>query len=447
MEQPSVSRRNFLRSSAVTAGAVLLAGNKVLGATAGSDTLRVGLIGCGGRGVDAARNCVASAPGIEVVALADLFQHQVDGARQSLASLGQAFKVDEAHCFAGFDAYKKLLEPGVGVDLVISGCPPAFRPFHFKAAIEAGKHVFMEKPVAVDPAGCRMVIEAAKLAEQKKLAVVAGTQRRHQAGYVETMKRILDGAIGDLVAGQCYWNGGGIWFRQKTGWLEKLSDLEWQCWNWYHWDWLSGDQICEQHIHNIDVMNWAFNGPPKKILAMGGRQNRDVDLLPALKDSPDFKRLGETDGHPNILGNIYDHIATELEYPNGARVLSMGRHAGHSSDRVSERIVGTKGTSDCRGSIFGSNPFKFSGKETNPYVQEHADLILSIRDGKPLNEGVRVAESTLTAVGARMSAYTGREISFDWLLKSSKLDIVPADPKPGPGIFPPVAIPGRTKLV
>jgi len=433
MDLGSVSRRSFLKTSAMAAGSVMLAdiaATRVLGATTGSDKIRVGIIGCGGRGRGAGKNCIESSSGIEIVAAADLFEGQAKGAQRE-------FKIQDDHVFWGFDAYSKLIASDV--DMIIDAGPPGFRPEHLLAAAKAGKHIFTEKPVGVDPAGCRIVIEAANICKEKKLGFVAGTQRRHEFRYVETMKKIHDGAIGELLSGQCYWVGGGIWFRGKDA---KLSDLEWQCHNWYHWDWLSGDQVCEQHIHNIDVMNWCFNGPPKKIWAQGGRQSRDEVILPQIKDTPDFKRMGETNGHPNMLGNIYDHITAELEYPNGARCFSVSGHIPKGNGRVGERIVGTKGTSTCQDRAQGTNPGNH-----DPYVQEHADLIKSIRDGNPLNEGVRVAESTLTAIGIRMSAYTGREFSWDWLMKASKLDIVPKDLKPGPGHFPAIAIPGTTQLV
>lgn len=238
------------------------------------------------------------------------------------------------------------------------------------------------------------------------------------------MRRIHDGAIGELVGGQCYWNGAGIWFREKKEWIAEFSDFEWQCWNWYHWAWLSGDQIVEQHIHNIDVMNWAFNGYPVKFYGMGGRQNRG-----------------------SLPGNIWDHFAVEMEYANGARVTAMCRHTPKSTTRIGEHVVGTRGTSDCEGIISGTSPFKFAGATPNPQVQEHADLIASIRRGEPLNEGEQVALSTLTAIGGRMSAYTGREISWKWLLEGSKLDIFPKEVTSGDGVFTAVPIPGSVELV
>ncbi len=430
-----LSRRNFVKLSAAGTGAALVTGlgaSRVMGATAGSDRIRVGVIGAGGRGRGAAQNCLESSPGVEIVAVGDLFQRQVDGAETAIKKFAAEKKLPEQKMqkFWGFDNYQKVL--AADIDMVILAAPPGFRPSHFEAAVNAGKHIFTEKPIAVDPVGVRQFIAAAKKAKEKRLGVVAGTQRRHQPSYLETMKRVHGGDVGELVGGQCYWNGTGIWFREKNDpkfpELAKMSDLEWQCWNWYHWDWLSGDQIVEQHIHNIDVMNWAFGGPPVKFLGMGGRQNRG-----------------------SIPGNIWDHFAVEMEYANGARVMSMCRHTPKSTQRVSEHLVGTKGVVDTAQSgdatIKGAKPFKYDGPLPNPYVVEHTNLIASLRRNDPLNEGEQVAMSTLTAIGGRMSAYTGREISWNWLLNGSKLDIFPKQIAAGPGVFPAVPMPGTYELV
>jgi myo-inositol 2-dehydrogenase / D-chiro-inositol 1-dehydrogenase len=419
---PDLSRRNFVKLSTSAAVLAGLAGNRVLGATAGSDRIRVGVVGCGGRGTGAAQNVLDAAPGVEIVALSDLFQNQVEAAEKKL-------KLSGVRKFWGFDSYQRVME--TDCNYVILAAPPGFRPAHFEAAINAGKHVFAEKPIAVDPVGCRQFIASARKAKEKRLAVVAGTQRRHQPSYLELMKRIHNGDIGELVGGQCYWNGTGIWFREQNDprwpWLAKVSEIEWQCWNWYHWDWLCGDQIVEQHIHNIDVLNWAYGGPPVKFLGMGGRQTRG-----------------------NIPGNIWDHFAVEMEYASGARVMSMCRHTPKSSDRIAERVVGTRGVADTKGAeatIKGAKPFTYSGPTPNPMVEEHKNLIASIRKNEPLNEGEQVAISTLTAIGGRMSAYTGREISWNWLMNGSKLDIFPKNLKPGPGVFTAVPIPGQVELV
>ncbi len=400
---------------------------RVMAARTASDTIRVGVIGCGGRGTGAAKNCLESSPGVQIVALGDLFERQTEAAQKKL-------KLAKVERFWGFDNYKKVL--AADIDLVIIATPPGFKPVQFEAAVNAGKHIFCEKPVAVDPVGVRQFIASAKKAKEKRLAVVAGTQRRHQQSYLDTMQRIHGGDLGELVGGQCYWNGTGIWFRDKKDWLANVSDFEWQCWNWYHWDWICGDQIVEQHVHNLDVMNWAFGGPPVKFMGMGGRQTRDKELSGIAAE----KR-----------GNIWDHFAVELEYPNGARVMSMCRHTPKSTPRVAERVVGSRGVADMTQSgvatIKGAKPFSYAGPTPDPYVVEHTDLIASIRANAPLNEGEQVAYSTLTAIGGRMSAYTGREVSWKWLLEGSKLDIFPKECKPGPGVFPKVAMPGEVELI
>jgi len=321
---------------------------------------------------------------------------------------------------------------------------PAFRGRQMMAAIKAGKHIFTEKPVATDVAGCREVMAASKLAKEKGLAIVCGTQRRHEFSRVELMKRIHDGQIGELVGGQCYWYGGGIWFR---GYQEGMSELEWQCYNWYHFNWISGDQICEQHIHNIDVMNWCFNGPPVKFTAVGGRGWRTYNesQVNSAKDVCRKLNNGSEQGWEKYNGNIWDHIFAEFEYANGARCLSFSGHSP-GKGRGDEKIVGTKGTSNCSSSITGENPWKYSGKHVNGMDQEHIDLIQSIRSGNVLNEGQRIAESTLTAIGARTAAFTGRTFSWRWLLNTSKQDLVPKELAPGPGVFHPIAT-GRDPLV
>lgn len=413
----SVSRRTFLSTSAALAATAAI-GSRAL--AQGTGRLRVGLIGCGGRGAGAAIDCVGSSPDIEIVALGDLFGDRVDGARKNLAGkLGEKFRATDETCFAGWDNYQKVL--ATDCDMVILATPPGFRPVHFEAAINAGKHVFMEKPVAVDAPGVRQVIAASELAAQKKLGVVAGTQRRHQPPYVECLKRVLDGAIGDLVGGQCYWNQGGLWSKKRD---EYATDMEWQIRNWLYFTWLSGDHICEQHVHNIDVLNWAFDGPPVKAYGMGGRETR-------------------TDA---TFGHIFDHFAIEYEYANGARVQSMCRQQNGTDGRNEERIVGSKGVAWGSGRIIGANEWRFDGPKVNPYVQEHADLIASIRAGEPLNEGKRIAESTLTAIMGRMSAYTGKTVSWDQAMKSTEA-LLPERLEFGSIAIPEVAVPGKTPLV
>ena len=417
----SISRREFVKTAAAASVAATVPGS--FGAFArGSDTIKVGVIGCGGRGTGAAIDCLTADPGVEVVALGDLVPDRVES---SLKRLTEAFparvRVPLDRRFTGFDNYKGVCACP-DVNLIVTAAPPGFRPVHLKAAVEAGKHVFMEKPVAVDPVGVRSVIASSDLAAQKGLAIVAGTQRRHQQLYLELMQRIHDGQIGEIVAAQCYWNQGDLWVRKRE---PNMTEMEWQCRNWLYFTWLSGDHIVEQHVHNIDVVNWAIGAMPKNVMGMGGRQ---------VRVAPDY-------------GNVFDHFFVEFEYPNGVRAASCCRQTNGCAERVEERIVGTRGVALGSGEIRGEKPWKFEAKESNPYVLEHVDLIKSIRAGKPLNEGRQIAESTMCAVMGRMSAYTGRAMSWEWAMTSSKLDLTPVCYEFGPNLVDPVAVPGTTPLV
>ena len=440
----SDKNKGISKKSATAAGAVALAGSISHVVHAGlSGKIKVGLLGCGGRGNGALRQNLNADPAVEVIALADLFESKVRSTRDRLLKEDKykgRVKIDDDHLFWGFDCHEKLAQ--CEADLLVMATAPAFRGRQMMAAIKAGKHIFTEKPVATDVAGCREVIEASKLAEDKGLAIVCGTQRRHEFSRVELMKRIHEGQIGELVGGQCYWYGGDIWYR---GYVEGMSELEWQCHNWYHFTWLSGDQICEQHIHNIDVMNWCFDGPPVKFMAVGGRSNRDY--TEQAKGVCKALNNGSEEGWEKYHGDIWDHIYAEFEYANGARCLSFSGH-GPGGRGNSEKIVGTKGTSNCNNAIQGENAWKYSGDNVNGMDQEHIDMIQSIRSGNPLNEGRRIAESTLTAIGARIAAYTGRAFSWKWLLNASKQKLVPeqADLMAGRGIFHPIPT-GRDPLV
>jgi len=417
----AVTRRDFVKTAAAASMAATIPHPLGLFA-AETDAIKIGLIGCGGRGTGAAIDCMRAAPGIEVVAMGDLVQDRLDS---SLARLTKEFpdrvKVPVNRRFTGFDNYLGVCACP-DVNLIVTAAPPGFRPRHLKAAVEAGKNVFMEKPVAVDPVGVRSVIASSDLARQKGLAIVAGTQRRHQQLYLEMMKRIQDGQIGDIVSAQCYWNQGDLWVKQRQ---PTMTEMEWQCRNWLYFSWLSGDHIVEQHVHNIDVINWAMGATPKNVMGMGGRQ---------VRVAPEY-------------GNIFDHFFVEFEYPNGVRVASSCRQTKGCAERVEERIVGTKGVAWSSGKITGEKPWTFTAKERNPYEVEHVDLIASIRGGKPLNEGRQIAESTMCAIMGRMSAYTGRAMSWDWAMTSSKLDLSPAKYEFGPNPVDPVATPGTTELV
>ncbi len=412
VQRQKFTRRELLKSSAISAGALVLGGSAVpLAEARGSDTIRVGVIGCGGRGSGAANDCVKSSPGVEIVALADAFEDR-------LKTLKKQFKVPDKRCFIGLDAYKKLMALD-DINLVILATPPGFRPIQLAEAIRQGKNVFMEKPVAVCPAGIKMVIEASAEAARKGLAIVAGTQRRHQAKYVETMKRIHDGAIGDIVSAQCYWNMGALWVSKRQ---PNQSDIEWQIRNWLYFTWLSGDHICEQHVHNIDVINWAFDALPEQVHGVGGRQFRT---------GPEH-------------GNIFDHFGVEFFYPGDVRTISTCRQIKGAANRVSERVVGTKGVSDCAGTIRGENSWRYRGPSPNPYEVEHTDLIKSIRSGNPLNEGKRIAESTLCAIMGRESAYSRQQFNRSWFMNRCTLDLLPPDNLRLK--VPPFAVPGKYQL-
>ncbi len=430
----SVSRREFVRTSAAAAGAAVIpaaAWAKPGYFAFGSDVIKVGLIGCGGRGTGAAANSLAASPKTRIVAMADVFEDRLKGSREYLKTSNDfpadhkaRVTVADDHMFTGFDAYKKLL--ATDVDLVILATPPGFRPIHFAAAVDANKHVFFEKPVAVDPAGVRQVIAAAKLAEQKRLGVVTGTQRRHENCYLEMMKRIQGGAIGKIMSARVSWNQGSLWMHKRE---PKWSDMEWQLRNWLYFTWLSGDHIVEQHVHNLDVLNWVMGSTPIKCLGLGGRQ---------VRTQPEY-------------GQIYDHFAIEYEYPNGVYGFSTCRQIDNCTNRVMEAVTGTEGATESRSGfaqITGKNPWKCDPSKNNePYTQEHIDLIASIESGTPLNEGVRVAESTLTAIMGRMSCYTGQEVTWDFAMNKSTLDLVPKNFEMGPLAVGEVAMPGKTKLV
>jgi predicted dehydrogenase len=416
-----MSRRGFMQASAFGAAALSLGAKAVRAQDV--EPLRVGLVGCGKRGTGAARDCVQSSPEVYIAAMGDIFPDQLATCRTELAnSLGKNYTATDDTCFSGWDAFEKVI--ACEVDYIILAAPPAFRPQHLAACIDAGKHVFMEKPVAVDPIGVRSILASSAKATEKSLGIVAGNQRRHQAPYVELVKRIHDGAIGEVLSAECYWIGDYDYYPAVLK-QEAWTDMEWQLRNWNYFTWLSGDHIVEQHVHNIDIMNWVFQGPPKKAIGMGGRQQRTA---------PEY-------------GHIFDHFAVEFEYDNDVRVTSLCRQMTGTVNRVGEHVVGTKGICNPAKSIMGENRYVFDGEQISPYVQEHADLIASIRAGKPLNEARAIAESTLTAIMGRMAAYTGQEVTWKFVAEESTLDLTPPAYEFGPLPVPPVAIPGETELV
>lgn len=432
---PGVTRREFVKTTAgFAAAAAAGVSPSVIARTAhagGSDEIKVAVIGCGGRGTGAAMDALNASPRVRIWAMSDAFKDRIDSSIGWLTGgdgvsdeVRSRVTVDPSRRFVGFEGYKDAIASGV--NMVILAQPPHFRPAHFVEAVNAGKHVFMEKPVGVDPVQIRQVLAAARVADEKQLGVVTGTQRRHEACYLEAMKRVRDGAIGRIVGASVYWNQGGLWSHARR---PEWSDLEYQMRNWLYYAWLSGDHIVEQHIHNLDVMNWAMGGPPASCSGMGGRQVR-------------------TDA---VYGHAYDHFALQYVYPNGVVGQSYCRQIDGTKGDVREVIVGTEGelhTTSGYAEIKGKNPWRFSGKQTSPYLQEHIDLITSIESGRPINEAKTTAESTLTAIMGRMAAYTGQEVTWDFVTKTSSLKLGPDRYEFGPALpVDEVAMPGRTRLV
>lgn len=412
LPQSLKDRRAFL-----TAGAFTIVRPELVRGS-GPAKLRAGLIGCGGRGRQAVVDLLTADSNTELVAAGDVFEDKLE---TNLAWLRDAnrfprtherIRVDAEHRFTGLDAYQKVISSDL--DLVLLCTPPGYRPQHFEAAVEAGRHVFCEKPFATDPAGVRRFLAAAKRSEEKKLTVVSGAQRRFQREYVETLEKLQGGAIGDIRAAYAYWIGTPV-VQNPKGRDPRWSEAEWQHRNWYGHPWLGGDQIVEQHIHNIDVINWLMNAHPVKVFASGGAAWR-----------------ARTDVH----GSIYDHISAEFEYANGVRLTSHCRQYPKGLyTNVSEWVVGTRGSSNCR---------DLGTKDTNPYVAEQAALVKSIRgDGTWINHATPVAESTLTCIMARESAYSGQAITWEQALHST-LDRSPAELRLD-GAFPnpPLPLPGQ----
>ena len=431
----NINRRDFVKTSAwttfaIASGAALVTSNASAArrvAARGKRDIRIGVIGCGGRGTGAAGNALEASPDARIVAMGDLFPARIASCQAGLTSFGERSKVAAAQCFVGFDAYQGVLS--VPCDYVILATPPGFRPVHFSAAVAAGKNAFIEKPVAVDPTGIRTMLAASTEVDAKNLRVAAGTQRRHEWCYLEAMQRIKDGAIGDVVAARVFWNMGSLWNVPPD---PARSDVENQIRNWLYHTWLSGDHIVEQHVHNIDVANWAMGSHPVRCVAVGGRQSR-TDL--------------------REFGNIFDHFAVDFEFapissdkpPRFA--LSMARQQEGTAGRVEEVIYGTTGVaqlSSGSAKIIGQKPWAFKGPNNNPFVQEHIDLQKAIVDGTPLNETAQVAQSTMTAIMGRMAAYSGAELTWDEAL-ANPMNLMPPSLQFGPHPQAPVAIPGRSE--
>jgi myo-inositol 2-dehydrogenase/D-chiro-inositol 1-dehydrogenase len=461
------SRREFLKTSAVAvAGAGLVSAWAPPVHAAGSDTLRIALIGCGNRGTGALVQALSTSGSVKLWALADAFSDRIEmclnhverelkgeeteprPARKSkkaksiakakpVQSLGDRIDVPKERQFVGLDAYRKAIESGV--DVVLLAQPPGYRPQHFEYAIHAGKHVFMEKPVATDPAGIRRVLAAAEEAKKKNLKVGVGLQRRHQPSYLEAIQKIRDGAIGDLIALRAYWNGGNP--AKQPFPRGDLSELEYQVRNWYFFSWLSGDHICEQHVHNLDVCNWIKDGHPMEAQGLGGRQ----------------VRTGKE------YGNIFDHHAVEFTYADGTKMYSQCRQIPGCASKVAESAHGTRGVANLNAThaeilITGQKPWRVSGGSqgysNNAYQAEHDALFDAIRNDKPYNEAEYGAHSTMTAILGRMATYSGQIVKWDEAIKSNHSTTTDAEKWDAPapvkanddGRYA-VAIPGVTKVV
>lgn len=441
MEQKknNLSRRHFIKESSLVAGGVLLAPSLVTASTFSKKekTLKIAVVGCGGRGTGAVSQALKADPNVELVAMSDAFSDRLEKAYTSLSKMFPSGKlnVKPSHKFVGFGSYKKAID---AADVVILTTPPGFRPQHFEYAVSQGKHVFMEKPVATDVAGIKKVLEAAKVAKTKKLNVVVGLQRHYQASYIEAYNHIKKGDIGQIVSGQVYWNSAGVWVKPREF---NQKEMEYQMRNWYYFNWICGDHILEQHIHNIDVANWFIGDYPIKASGVGGRE----------------VRKGKDHGH------IFDHHIVEFEYANGAIISSQCRHQPGTKTRVDESFQGTKGTSYTDGG--GSARLKkYNGKniythdnenDLNPYQQEHNQLFKSIRNGEIISDAENGAKSTMTAILGRMATYSGKEITWDEAMAldhklvpdedTLSFDSIPPVIRDEFGNYP-IPVPGKTKF-
>lgn len=421
MEQNSnSSRRNFIANTALGTVATLGATNLLLSCSgtekrpgkeatplAMADTapdgkvLRAGLVGCGGRGTGAAINFLDAGPNLQIVAMGDVFQDKMEDSRAQLKKQRNIELPDEK-CFVGFDSYQKVID--AGVDIVLLCTPPHFRPAHVEAAVNAGKHIFMEKPCAVDPVGARSILVSARKAEQMGLSIVSGTIRRVQKDYVETHRRVAAGEIGDIVSAHIVRNGGALWVKKRR---PEWSDMEYMLRNWVNFCWLSGDHIVEQFIHEVDVMDWYVGKNPVKCMGWGGRQRR-------------------------VSGDQYDFFSVDYLYDNGMHTHCAARQISGCSNLKREIIVGTKGYADCSGTLYHPDgtvmwkyPYPKAGdsdltwKVKDPYVQEHVNLVTAIRTGKPFSDAEAQVNSTLVTMMGRISAYTGKDVTWEEMLNSS----------------------------
>lgn len=441
----SLNRRDFVKTTSLAVGGAMLSQTALAGAYIdGSDTIKIGLIGCGGRGTGAAGQALATKQNVKLVAMADAFKDRLDSSYKELTtkmkswrrpdgtSISTRVDVPEEHKFVGFDAYKKVIKL---CDVVILATPPGFRPIHFEEAIKAGKHVFMEKPVATDAPGVRKVLEVAKLAKQKKLNVVVGLQRHYQQKYIKWVELLHAGVIGDIMTSHVYWNSGGVWVKPRQA---GQTEMEYQMRNWYYFNWLCGDHITEQHIHNLDVSNWVKKTYPVKAQGMGGRQVRTG------------KEFGE----------IFDHHFVEFEYADGSRMFSQCRHIKGCVNRVTESFQGTTGSAPKPGVILTKSGYPILNynkdrRDVNPYQQEHNVLFEAIAKGQyKYADAENGAKSTMTSILGRMATYSGKEVTWEQAI-NSKISLMPkkfswkAQPPvlPNANGFYPIPVPGKTRVV
>ena len=392
------SRRNFLKGTTAAAAGLALSSLARTAHAAGSDKIKVALIGCGGRGNGAIRNCLDADPAIHVVAVADAFEGQATNAARSLKrERPDRVDIPADHVFVGLDAYQKAID--CGIDMIVTATPPGFRPLIYNAAVKAGKHVFMEKPCCVDAPGFNLLMETNKLAEEKGIKVGVGFQRRHTPAFIETIEKIHDGALGKIILLRAYWNGDGIWNRRRR---PGATEMEYQVENWYHFCWLSGDNICEQHIHNLNVCNWVMDDHPVEANGMGGCTARYV---------------GEWKG----TGQIFDHHFVEFTYKSGAKLFSQCRHIAHTWGCEGQQVHGSEGDSGVPGGINKPAKGKAKGKGRkslfgDSMVQEHHDLINAIKNNEKYVEGWHGATSSMTAVLGRMATYSGQVVRWDDLV-------------------------------
>jgi len=423
------NRRNFVKGAAAISALSSVNTFAIDKKYTNDKVLKIALVGCGGRGTGAAFQAMNVRKGVKLVAMADAFEDKVKGSHANLTrSKGPQVNVPNENLFHGFDAYKKAIDSDC--DLVILATPPHFRPIHLAYAMSKKKHVFMEKPVAVDGPGIRSVLKSSDIAKENGTMLAVGLQRHHQPNYQESIKRIQDGDIGNFQYARVWWNSGGVWVRGRK---EGMTEMEYQMRNWYYFNWLCGDHIVEQHIHNLDVVNWAKGAYPTKCSGMGGRQVRNG------KDH----------------GEIFDHFSTEYEYADGTHMFSQARHIPNCENRVAEAIYGTKGNCDFRKfRISGEKTWRFKGKRVSGHQNEWVDLINTLDKGEVYNEGHNGAYATLTAIMGRMANYSGKTVTWDEALNStialvpdaySWEDMPPTKPD-SKGLYP-IPTPGKTKAV